>query len=55
MVADLALKGQKGMATGANDNGFHFKGVDVERDLKIDQWVDVRKVRDGICLWVERG
>lgn len=47
VVADLALKGQKGMATGANDNGFHFKGVDVERDLKIDQWVDVRKVRDG--------
>ena len=34
VVADLMLKGQKGMATGANDNGFHFKGVDVEKDLK---------------------
>jgi len=47
VVADLVLKGQKGMATGANDNGFHFKGVDVERDLKIDKWADVRKVREG--------
>jgi len=47
VVADLMLKGQKGMATGANDNGFHFKGVDVERDLKIDKWADVRSVREG--------
>lgn len=47
VVADLALKGQKGMATGANDNGFHYKGVDVERDLKIDKWADVRTVREG--------
>ena len=47
VVADLVLKGQRGMATGANDNGFHFKGVDVERDLKIDKWADVRKVREG--------
>jgi prolyl-tRNA synthetase len=47
VVADLLLKGQKGMATGANDNGFHFKGVDVERDLKIDKWADMRTVREG--------
>jgi len=47
VVADLVLKGQKGMATGANDNGFHYKGVDVERDLKIDKWADMRTVREG--------
>jgi prolyl-tRNA synthetase len=47
VVADLVLKGQKGMATGANDNGFHYKGVDVDRDLKIDKWADVRTVREG--------
>jgi prolyl-tRNA synthetase len=47
VVADLALKGQAGMATGANENGFHFKGVEVERDLKIDRWADVRTVREG--------
>jgi prolyl-tRNA synthetase len=35
------------MATGANDNGFHFKGVEVERDLRIDRWADVRTVREG--------
>jgi len=47
VVADLALQGQAGMATGANENGFHFKGVEVERDLKIDRWADVRTVREG--------
>ena len=47
VVADLALKGQTGMATGANENGFHFKGVEVEKDLKIDKWADVRTVREG--------
>ncbi|MCX6935286.1 MAG: His/Gly/Thr/Pro-type tRNA ligase C-terminal domain-containing protein, partial [Verrucomicrobia bacterium] len=47
VVADMVLKGQAGMTTGANEDGFHFKGVEVERDLKIDRWVDVRKVREG--------
>ena len=47
VVADLTLKGQAGMATGANENGFHFKGVEVERDLKIDRWADLRTVREG--------
>ena len=47
VVADLMLKGQVGMATGANENGFHFKGIEVERDLKIDKWSDVRTVREG--------
>ncbi len=47
VVADLVLKGQVGMTTGANENGFHFKGVEVERDLKIDKWADVRTVREG--------
>ncbi|MFM8654380.1 MAG: YbaK/EbsC family protein [Verrucomicrobiota bacterium] len=47
VVADLVLKGPAGMATGANENGFHFKGVEVERDLKIDRWADMRTVREG--------
>jgi len=47
VVADMGLKGQKGMTTGANEDGFHFKGVDVERDLRVDRWADVRKVREG--------
>ncbi|NCW27690.1 MAG: proline--tRNA ligase [Verrucomicrobia bacterium] len=47
VVADLVLKGQVGMVTGANENGFHFKGIEVERDLKIDKWADMRTVREG--------
>ena len=46
-MADLVLKGQAGMTTGANENGFHFQGVEVEKDLKIDQWADLRTVREG--------
>ena len=47
VLADLKLKGKKGMETVSKENVFHFKGVYVEKDLKVDQWVDVRKVRDG--------
>jgi prolyl-tRNA synthetase len=47
VVANMGLKGQRGMTTGANEDGFHFKGVDVERDLRVDRWADVRKVREG--------
>ena len=45
--ADPSLKGRSGMTTGANEDDFHLSGVDVDRDIKIDQWVDVRSIADG--------
>ena len=45
--ADPSLKGRSGMNTGANEDDFHLSGVDVDRDIKVDQWVDVRSIADG--------
>jgi prolyl-tRNA synthetase len=47
VVADLALRGRRAMVTGANRDGEHLRGVDVERDLRVDAWADLRAVGDG--------
>jgi prolyl-tRNA synthetase len=47
IVADLALEGRRDMLTGANRDGFHLRGVDVARDVRVDVWLDLRSVRDG--------
>ena len=47
IFADPALKGRSGMTTGANEDDFHLLGVNVERDIKVGQWVDVRSIVDG--------
>ncbi len=44
---DEALRGRTNMTTGANQDDKHYRGVDVERDLRITQWVDVREVAAG--------
>ncbi|MHB8524059.1 MAG: proline--tRNA ligase [Limisphaerales bacterium] len=45
--ADTALRGGAGMTTGANEDGFHFRHVDIERDIKGVRWVDLRTVKAG--------
>lgn len=47
VLADLVLQGAAGMVTGANEDGFHLRHVDVARDLAMPQWVDVRTVKAG--------
>lgn len=47
IVADEALRGRSNMTTGANEDGFHLRGVDVERDIDIKAWLDLREVADG--------
>jgi len=47
IFADPALKGRSGMTTGANENDFHLSGVNIERDIKVNQWVDMRSIADG--------
>ena len=47
VYADEALRGASGMVTGANEDGFHYRHVDVERDLRVGQWADFRTVRAG--------
>ena len=51
VVADNALKGAAGMVTGANQDGYHLRNVDIERDIRINDWCDIRKVKAGeLCL-----
>ncbi len=47
IIGDLALNNRKNMTTGVNKDGFHFRGVDVERDVPIDKWSDLRAVNSG--------
>jgi len=47
IVADLALKGRTNMVTGANEDDWHLRGVDVARDITVDDWIDLRRVNAG--------
>lgn len=47
IVGDLGLKGRRNMTTGANKDNHHIRGVDVERDIEVDQWADLRSVASG--------
>ena len=47
IVADEALRGRRSMTTGANEDGWHFRGVDIERDVNVREWLDLREVRAG--------
>ncbi len=47
IVADSALRGRRNMTTGANKDDHHLRGVAIERDIKVDQWLDLRGVASG--------
>jgi prolyl-tRNA synthetase len=47
VYADEILRGASGMTTGANEDGFHFRQVLLERDITVKQWADLRLVRAG--------
>src|SRR6266404_2768905 len=44
IIADLGLKGRRNMTTGANKDDHHLRGVNVERDIQVDEWADLRTV-----------
>ncbi len=47
VIADEALQGRHNMTTGANQDDFHLRGVDIERDIDVKAWLDLREVEDG--------
>lgn len=56
IVADAALKGRRNMTTGANKDDHHLRGVDISRDIAVDDWFDLRMVESGeICPRCEDG
>jgi prolyl-tRNA synthetase len=47
IIADTGLKGRRNMTTGANKDDHHIRGVNIERDIKVDRWTDLRTVNSG--------
>ena len=47
IIADTGLKGRWNMTTGANKDDHHIRGVNIERDIKVDRWADLRTVNSG--------
>jgi|UniRef100_A0A7V3VTL9 prolyl-tRNA synthetase len=47
IIADDLLKDVKGMVTGANENDFHLKGVDIKRDVKVKDFYNIRQIKSG--------
>ncbi len=47
VLADERLRGANEMTTGANEDGFHFRNVSIERDIKVTDWFDLRTVTAG--------
>jgi len=47
IIADTGLKGRRNMTTGANKDDHHIRGVNIERDIKVDRWADLRTVISG--------
>ncbi|OVE79923.1 proline--tRNA ligase [bacterium I07] len=47
LIADLALKDQHNLTTGANENSYHFTGIELERDVQVKEFADIRGVNNG--------
>jgi len=47
---DLSLRGIDSIVAGANKEGYHYVGLNLERDLEYVEYVDIAKVKEGgIC------
>ena len=47
IIADRALLGRRNLVTGANRDDWHLTGVDVERDIAVGRWADLRGIAAG--------
>ena len=47
IVADRALAGRRNLVTGANRDDWHLTSVDMERDIGVGMWADLRGISAG--------
>jgi prolyl-tRNA synthetase len=47
VISDESLQGAAGMTTGANEDGFHLRNVQIGRDIQPSKWADLRTVTQG--------
>jgi prolyl-tRNA synthetase len=45
--ADDLLRDAKGMITGANRDGYHIKGLNIDRDVRVKEFTNLRKLKTG--------
>jgi prolyl-tRNA synthetase len=45
--ADETLAGAVNMTTGANEDGYHWRGVEIGRDITVSKWSDLRLAQAG--------
>lgn len=47
---DVTLKGISNLVAGANKEGYHYTGLNLERDLEKAEYVDISKIQEGgVC------
>ncbi|MDQ0214265.1 prolyl-tRNA synthetase [Oikeobacillus pervagus] len=47
IIADHAIKAMVNSVCGANEEGYHFIHVNVEKDFKVDEFIDIRTILEG--------
>ncbi len=47
IIADKRLEHANGLVSGANKNDYHIANIDLDRDVKIDGYYDLRTVENG--------
>lgn len=47
IIADKRLQGANGLISGANKNDYHLAHIDLNRDVRVDGYFDLRMVEDG--------
>lgn len=47
IIADKRLERANGLISGANKNDYHIANIDLERDVKVDGYYDLRTVENG--------
>src|SRR5699024_2687775 len=47
VLADLDVEGMINASVGANEDGYHYINVNIDRDYHVDEFLDLREVREG--------
>ena len=56
VIADHRIKSMSNLLVGANKSDYHIKNVNVDRDFKVNQYADIRNIREGdICPKCHKG
>src|SRR5690606_27835750 len=55
ILADESLRSRRGLVTGANADDWHLRNVDVDRDIAVTRWEDLRAVESGAECIVDGG